>query len=1841
MVRVGKRELLRKGRSLSSDGIGARIESGLAFRSALLKITTVVASHSVVPKSLFGGFMSKLFVSAALAVLLLFTAFPAGAQTYPMPGSAADAPVYCTGCLYTNAWGELNAGLKTYPYSAPFKAHVGRVVDSNATNSYQNIGFRTARAGLIRIAPSSRGTAPARVYMGIGEAIAGYRYDTFFTTQLPSGMVPISNLMSGVGGVGRNPVEQVLPWGTYLYPEKSGSGWIVPLLDGNKRLFDFDFDDRGYVYGAYYIFGWGIVRDEGSNSGAAMPKVVQVYGQNESDSAVDDTTDVTPKVIVSIKTGGRYYAAVSNSDTPSRYALWDVTNPSSPTLEANRVGYDRGFVKWAKDDEREVIAIVGKASKAEGRSLRIYTYAAFVSGAGPLLEVSPDSGKYIADFAFDENGNLWAAESSDNVSDNVLWRIKRSGTSYQSPTYHDVYGPTNFSPRVIAAGSGYIAVAGYGVDGGSTATEMRLIQLNGDTPSYVDTDAFFRKYYHYAPQGFAQPYSNYTNFVEDIELVAQNGKTYLLYNAFGMGDVYEIGEARGVTASMLTSSFGTTNPNARPDQTGPFPGDVVKFRSSSLSGSDINVTWDFGNAESGTLYNITNGTTGQDVTHQFSGLNTTTKVQAAKTVVVTADSDSTLKAQVGVNLKVPKARVTVPGITDAVLAAPSERVELVAGDVFKDASDGSIESHVAIWTIDGSATNKLPNETMSVGSIGQHELDFSASYGRYDAGSLAQSSPFVTGVNNILYEVKPFVAAISNPVVVSVSSEEMFRFSGTARKTSDGSVMSATQWTVTWTVEGPAATSGLASHAVIDTQTSTVTAGTIPPFDVPKAAVPEGSIVTLEIEVDLSGLSTPAQAYASYSDSTVISKPDPDIQINGCTQVGSPCSFTAKSVSGSSISDWTLAWTLKLGSTTKGTSSSTTYTPSSSAVNTAGGYSISLTATKAGLSEPVQKSFTLTAPACGSVPAQVDLSIDYVCPSGGCPTNQSITFTAGAFGATPILDCHTVSWNFGGGNLASGNPVEHSFSSSGNYNVSVTVSNGTSSVSKSTSVTVGSGGTSTCTAVPSTLGIAIENCLSGSTCRAGQSIRFSATRGTTSLLSCDEASWKFGDGDTSSTKSPTHVYAAAGTYTVEVTVDNTAGAARTKTEELVILPASTGGGSCALPAQVDLSIDFVCPAGGCPANQSITFTAGAFGAVPIQSCHAVSWNFGGGSQSTGNPVSHSFTTGGSHTVSVTVSNSTSSVSKSTTLTVVGGAAAKPVPQISFTSFPTTGGKGGTVTFAASSNLATTTGWTWTVSQGASQVEFDDSQKNATKQTSSFSYRFDDPGTFTVRVTARNSEDVATAQLGSIQNNITISDVVTYKFLLPVVVHAPGLGGSTWRTDLQVYNPDPSVSASNPLLMTAEFKGKTADLAVTKSTFIYEDFMSTLMHVMSIDAEAENGPVVITAKGNYVPQLWTRVYNVSATGGTFGQFIPAIRIDGTAATAETPERYFLAGLREDARHRVNVGFINPNATAITPTVKVYNEQHQFIGQFTPTLQPFTLDQKPLSTHIAPVALPADQSFSLEIELQTGQWLVAYASLIDNATNDPVTISAIREADLVSEDYRRSVIPGVGHVGNWRSDVTVFNPDEREWTYFDLEYVASSGTLLAKKEGYALAPLNFIQFEDVLRHPVFGTNVPDGTGMLRVNVVPQPGLANPLNTKNPLTYSRTYFDDGRGSYGQGIAGFATAKANVRTGKPALIPGVRGGQNYRTNVGLVNVSSVASSVRVHALDPSTGASAGFREYTLQPGQSVIQSDFFGAALFTQSTSSIKIELISGGDVWAFASVIDQRTSDPEYVEAFPLIP
>ncbi|GAB4309183.1 MAG: hypothetical protein Kow0097_10130 [Candidatus Bipolaricaulota bacterium] len=255
----------------------------------------------------------------------------------------------------------------------------------------------------------------------------------------------------------------------------------------------------------------------------------------------------------------------------------------------------------------------------------------------------------------------------------------------------------------------------------------------------------------------------------------------------------------------------------------------------------------------------------------------------------------------------------------------------------------------------------------------------------------------------------------------------------------------------------------------------------------------------------------------------------------------------------------------------------------------------------------------------GTPPTGVDFSWEPAAPTW----QDEVTFTPAAGIKDPEGDITkaTFRWNFGDGRTRTTTgpaPVKHTYPVGGTYSVTLTVTGeGGLSSSKTRSVTVvGRAPTVNFTFAPASP-------------MAGQEIAFTPQITDPADLKPYTYAWDFGDGATSAEEKPKHTYAAAGTFTVKLTVTNKIGEkgsvekAITVAEAVDLPPTVTALTASPANPEVGVEVTFTATATA-PAGDPVTGWA---------------WEFGDDETSTSpSPVRHTYATSGVYTVRVRAKN---------------------------------------------------------------------------------------------------------------------------------------------------------------------------------------------------------------------------------------------------------------------------------------------------------------------------------------------------------------------------------------------------------------------------------------------------------------------------------------------------------------------------------------------------------------------------------------------------------------------------
>lgn len=239
---------------------------------------------------------------------------------------------------------------------------------------------------------------------------------------------------------------------------------------------------------------------------------------------------------------------------------------------------------------------------------------------------------------------------------------------------------------------------------------------------------------------------------------------------------------------------------------------------------------------------------------------------------------------------------------------------------------------------------------------------------------------------------------------------------------------------------------------------------------------------------------------------------------------------------------------------------------------------------------------------------------------------------------------------------------------------------------------------------------------------------------------------------------------------------------------------------------------------------------------------------------------------------------------------------------------------------------------------------------------------------------------------------------------------------------------------------------------------------------------------------------------------------------------------------------------------------------------------------------------------------------------------VTLPAGWAGETACPPLHARTVPAVAHAPGaygslWRTDVAVVNASGAE-ACLVTTFVPAGGGAERSWSG-RVAPGTRL-FSDVL--------------VSLAGVDPEAGASGALRLTSDRPFvvsSRTWNSSAKGTYGAHLAGLPESRA-VTFGRPGVLPQLKRGPSVRTNVGLTNLGStqVTAAIRLFAAN-GTGLGTE-RLVTLPPGALVQQDDVFAACGAGDAAIAwARIEVLTaGGRVLAYASVIDNATSDPTIV-------
>jgi hypothetical protein len=447
----------------------------------------------------------------------------------------------------------------------------------------------------------------------------------------------------------------------------------------------------------------------------------------------------------------------------------------------------------------------------------------------------------------------------------------------------------------------------------------------------------------------------------------------------------------------------------------------------------------------------------------------------------------------------------------------------------------------------------------------------------------------------------------------------------------------------------------------------------------------------------------------------------------------------------------------------------------------------------------------------------------------------------------------------------------------------------------------------------------------------------------------------------------------------------------------------------------------------------------------------------------------------------------------------------------------------------------------------------------------------------------------------------------------VAARTSGAQGTSWRTDGMVLNPG-SAEVCYDLHYLFREASEAKDIICEsqclagRTAWNYSDILGS-----ACDMEGESaGSLRIEPTAKLL--MTTRTYN-QTENGTYGQFIKA---EASDEGLRIGEKGHLLALKQNTDYRTNLGFSEITGQETEVEIRIYNASGSLLIT--------TSFQLPatgwLQVGLADLGISSLEVGRAEIEVTSGGAVLSYASVVDNRTGDAIYIALQKE---IGYEYRFiKMIPAVAHTpgaygSQWSSDVWIFNPYKYSQ---DISAVYETANLSWDKSIH-ISGFGYAEISDIVSS--YFPEAEDGSGSLYFNF-----------EHYTLSMSRTFNSSADGTFGQMIPSSSTVRL-LFPKAPGRLLQLQCNTDFRTNVGFSEYSGQDAMVSV-VLHGADGSPLGSGIYAVPTYKNVQVSDIFSAlgvpCVYTAAYATV--ENISDGTVYAYASVVDNRTGDAIFIPA-----
>ena len=320
--------------------------------------------------------------------------------------------------------------------------------------------------------------------------------------------------------------------------------------------------------------------------------------------------------------------------------------------------------------------------------------------------------------------------------------------------------------------------------------------------------------------------------------------------------------------------------------------------------------------------------------------------------------------------------------------------------------------------------------------------------------------------------------------------------------------------------------------------------------------------------------------------------------------------------------------------------------------------------------------------------------------------------------------------------------------------------------------------------------------------------------------------------------------------------------------------------------------------------------------------------------------------------------------------------------------------------SAASGASYTLTWTATSPDGTFDLEeatnaaFTGATRiSVTGTTRSFSHTVSTPTTYHYRVRAKVACGGGLTSPWSVSRQTLVSPTAppaSSALWVPGTAALTGIAGSNWRTDLEIHNPGTASATYEVALLKREQNNPSPQTAIFSleggRSMRYGNILSLIFGysgAATLRITPTAGAIMVTS----------RTYN-DQPAGTFGQFVPGRSVDRAIAYGSTGRLLMLSQSTVSTQgFRTNLGLVNATGSTITVEVDTYRGADGLhLGLKSYSLGPFKSIQlnEFLKNELAAGSI--DDAFALVRTTTPGGVFFAFASVIDNRSNDPIYVPA---------------------------------------------------------------------------------------------------------------------------------------------------------------------------------------------------------------------------------------------------------